>query len=299
MLDNLKIWVRFDAKHVPRNFIYGIKNLIKWFPIICKDRDWDTFYIFEILRFKLKNQGEYIGNRNIHTQAKRDSEQILLCTKLIKHCQDEYYNMEYLSYYENKITFRENLDKLKSDIKSYEINDVFLSENFSEYFKKYPRQYKKVIIVGSDKMSVITDYTDRTICPLFGDAAAAVLLEPTSEDVGIIDHMFKVNGEGRHHLYQKAGGSAYPPTHETIDAREHFIYQDGKTVFKFAVSNMADYAVKMMKKHNINPEELAWLVPHQANMRIIDATAKRIEFAEFPRFNIDTLVTANVSAGQV
>jgi len=138
MLDKLKIWIRFDAKHVPRNFIYGIKNLIKWFPIIYKDRDWDTFYIYEILRFKLKNQG-------IHTQSKRDSEQILLCTKLIRHCQDEYYNMEYQSYYENKITFGENLDKLKSDIKSYEINDVFLSENFSEYFKKYPRQYKKVI----------------------------------------------------------------------------------------------------------------------------------------------------------
>jgi len=118
MLDKLKIWVRFDAKHIPRNFIYGIKNLIKWFPIICKDRDWDTFYIYEILRFKLKKQGEYIGNRNIHTQAKRDSEQILLCTKLIKNCQDEYYGMEYMSYYENE---------------------------FSEYFKKYPRQYKKVI----------------------------------------------------------------------------------------------------------------------------------------------------------
>lgn len=137
-------------------------------------------------------------------------------------------------------------------------------------------QYKKVVIVGSDKMSAITDYTDRTTCPLFGDAAAALLLEPTTEDVGIIDHMFKVNGEGRKHLYQKAGGSAYPPTHETIDAKEHFIYQDGKTVFKFAVSNMADYSVKMMKKHNIQPEELAWLVPHQANMRIIEATAKRM-----------------------
>jgi len=138
-------------------------------------------------------------------------------------------------------------------------------------------QYKKVIIVGSDKMSVITDYTDRTTCPLFGDAAAAVLLEPTSEDVGIIDHMFRVDGLGRHHLYQKAGGSVRPPTHETIDAREHFIHQDGKTVFKFAVTNMADYSVNIMKKHNIKPEELAWLVPHQANMRIIEATAKRME----------------------
>jgi len=137
-------------------------------------------------------------------------------------------------------------------------------------------QHKKVIIVGSDKMSAITDYTDRTTCPLFGDAAGALLLEPTTDDVGIIDHMFKVNGEGRHHLYQKAGGSVKPPTHETVDAREHYIYQDGKTVFKFAVSNMADYSVKMMKKYSIQPEELAWLVPHQANMRIIEATAKRM-----------------------
>jgi 3-oxoacyl-[acyl-carrier-protein] synthase-3 len=137
-------------------------------------------------------------------------------------------------------------------------------------------QYKKVIIVGADKMSSITDYTDRTTCPLFGDAAAAVLLEPTTEDVGVIDHMLHVDGSGYKFLHMKAGGSLKPPSHETVDAKEHFIYQEGQAVFKFAVSNMADVSVEMMKKHNISAKELAWLVPHQANLRIIEATARRM-----------------------
>ncbi len=137
-------------------------------------------------------------------------------------------------------------------------------------------RYKKVIVVGSDKMSAITDYTDRTTCPLFGDAAAAVLLEPTTEDVGIIDHIFGVDGSGRHYLHQKAGGSARPASHKTVDAKEHFIFQEGQAVFKFAVTKMADVSVEMMKKHNLTSKDLAWLVPHQANMRIILATAKRM-----------------------
>lgn len=137
-------------------------------------------------------------------------------------------------------------------------------------------RYKKVVVVGTDKMSAITDYTDRATCPLFGDASAAVLLEPTTEDVGIIDHIFHTDGSGREYLHMKAGGSAKPPSHETVDAREHFVYQEGKVVFKFAVSNMADVAVEMMKKHNLTSETLDWLVPHQANMRIIEATAKRM-----------------------
>ena len=137
-------------------------------------------------------------------------------------------------------------------------------------------RYKKVILVASDKMSAITDYSDRTSCPLFGDAAAALLLEPTTEEVGIMDHIFQIDGSGRHHLYLKAGGSFKPASHETIDAGEHFIHQDGQTVFKVAVSKMADVAVEMMEKHNISPEELSWLVPHQANMRIIEATARRM-----------------------
>lgn len=135
---------------------------------------------------------------------------------------------------------------------------------------------KKVLVVGADKMSSIVDYTDRTTCVLFGDAAGAVLLEPSSDETGIIDSILQSDGFGRAYLHMKAGGSVKPPSHETIDNREHYVFQDGKHVFKHAVSNMADVSVEMMKKHNIAPEELAWLVPHQANLRIIDATAQRM-----------------------
>jgi len=137
-------------------------------------------------------------------------------------------------------------------------------------------RYKKVIVVGADKMSSITDYTDRTTCPLFGDAAGAVLLEPTTEEFGIMDHILKTDGSGRKYLHLKAGGSVRPPSHETIDAKEHFIYQEGQSVFKFAVSNMADVAVEIMEKNNLKSEDIAYLVPHQANLRIIDATGRRM-----------------------
>ena len=137
-------------------------------------------------------------------------------------------------------------------------------------------RYKKVIVVGADKMSSIVNYEDRNVSPIFGDGAGAVLLEPTTEDVGIIDEMLHVDGAGREFLHQKAGGSVKPASHETVDAREHFVYQEGQPVFKWAVSKMADVSVEMMKRHNITPKDLAWLVPHQANMRIIDATAKRM-----------------------
>lgn len=140
--------------------------------------------------------------------------------------------------------------------------------------------HKKVIVVGADKMSAITDYTDRAVCPLFGDAAAAVMLEPTTEEVGMVDSIFRTNGTGRHHLYMKAGGSQRPASHETVDNKEHFIYQDGQTVFKWAVSKMADISVEMMEKHNLKAEDLSWLVPHQANMRIIDAVANRMGLAK-------------------
>jgi 3-oxoacyl-[acyl-carrier-protein] synthase-3 len=137
-------------------------------------------------------------------------------------------------------------------------------------------RYKKVIVVGADKMSSITDYTDRTTCPLFGDAAGAVLLEPSKDDNGIIDHIFRTDGSGRKYLHLKAGGSLKPASHETIDAKEHFIYQEGQSVFKFAVSNMADISAEIMEKNNLKPEDIAWLVPHQANLRIIDATGRRM-----------------------
>jgi len=137
-------------------------------------------------------------------------------------------------------------------------------------------RYRKVIVVGADKMSSITDYTDRTTCPLFGDAAGAVLLEPTSEEYGIIDHIFRTDGSGRKYLHMKAGGSLKPPSHETIEAKEHYIYQEGQAVFKFAVSSMADIAVEIMQKNNLKSEDIAFLVPHQANLRIIDATGRRM-----------------------
>ncbi len=140
--------------------------------------------------------------------------------------------------------------------------------------------YKKVVLVAAEKMSSIVDYTDRATCPIFGDGSAAVLLEPTIENVGVMDEMLRTAGFGRKHLHQKAGGSIKPASHETVDAREHYIYQEGNHVFKHAVSNMADISVAMMEKHNISADDLAWLVPHQANNRIIEATAKRMGLAK-------------------
>ncbi|HEY3372344.1 MAG TPA: beta-ketoacyl-ACP synthase III [Prolixibacteraceae bacterium] len=137
-------------------------------------------------------------------------------------------------------------------------------------------QYKKVIVLGADMMSSVTNYKDRATCPLFGDGAAAVLLEPTTEDVGVIDHINRVDGAGAQFLQIKSGGSLKPASYETINNDEHFIYQEGQTVFKTAVSNMADVASEMMQKHHISSADLTWLVPHQANMRIIDAVGRRM-----------------------
>jgi 3-oxoacyl-[acyl-carrier-protein] synthase III len=136
---------------------------------------------------------------------------------------------------------------------------------------------KKMILLTGERMSGITDYTDRTTCPLFGDAAVAMLIEPTEdENEGLLDSILHVDGVGRHYLYQKAGGSMYPSTEETVKNREHFVYQDGQTVFKYAVSRMADVSVELMEKNNITANDIAFLIPHQANMRIIEATGKRM-----------------------
>ena len=137
-------------------------------------------------------------------------------------------------------------------------------------------QYKKIIIVGADKMSSIIDYEDRTTCIIFGDGAGAVLLEPDEEGNGIQDSILRSDGSGRVYLHQKAGGSVKPPTHETVDQKEHFVYQEGQAVFKFAVTNMADVSAEIMDKNNLVADDVAWLVPHQANKRIIDATARRM-----------------------
>ena len=151
---------------------------------------------------------------------------------------------------------------------------IFALETASKYVES--GQYKKVLLLAGDKMSSIIDYTDRNTCPLFGDAATALLIEPTTEDVGVIDHKFRVDGIGRHSLFMKAGGSVHPASHETVDKRWHYVYQDGKTVFKYAVSHMADFAVEIMERNQISPDDLAWFVPHQANLRIIDAVGRRM-----------------------
>ena len=140
--------------------------------------------------------------------------------------------------------------------------------------------YKKVIVVGTDKMSSIIDYTDRSTCIIFGDGSGAVLLEPSEDGLGIQDSILKSDGSGRNYLHLKAGGSVKAASYETIDAKEHFIFQDGQTVFKAAVKSMADVSEEIMNRNNLTADDVAWLVPHQANKRIIDATAKRMGVGE-------------------
>lgn len=137
-------------------------------------------------------------------------------------------------------------------------------------------QYKKVVVVGADKMSSIIDYSDRATCVIFGDGAGAVLLEPDTEGMGIRDSILRSDGSGRVYLHQKAGGSVKPASHATVDAKEHYVFQDGQPVFKFAVTNMADVSAEIMERNGLKGDDVAWLVPHQANKRIIDATANRM-----------------------
>ncbi len=138
-------------------------------------------------------------------------------------------------------------------------------------------KYKKVLVIGADKMSAITDYTDRNTCILFGDAASAVLLEPTEDlNYGIKDSLLHVDGSGKESLYMKAGGSLNPASHETVDKKMHYIYQDGKAVFKVAVKGMADISYEIMEKNGLKGDDVAYLVPHQANLRILSATAERM-----------------------
>jgi 3-oxoacyl-[acyl-carrier-protein] synthase-3 len=136
-------------------------------------------------------------------------------------------------------------------------------------------KHTKVLVVGGDKMSSIINYEDRATCIIFGDGCGCALLEPNTEGNGIIDSICKTDGSGREFLNQQAGGSLLPASHETVDAKKHFAFQEGKTVFKFAVTNMAEVAVEVMERNNITSDDVTWLVPHQANKRIIDATAAR------------------------
>mgnify|MGYP005839770585 CR=1 FL=1 len=140
--------------------------------------------------------------------------------------------------------------------------------------------YKKVLLIGGDKMSSIIDYQDRTTCVIFGDGAGAVLLEPNEEGYGHQDSILRSDGAGRSFLNIKAGGSMHPPTAETVAKREHFVYQEGQQVFKFAVNNMAQVSADIMNRNDLKSEDVNWLVPHQANKRIISATAKRMGIGE-------------------
>jgi 3-oxoacyl-[acyl-carrier-protein] synthase-3 len=141
-------------------------------------------------------------------------------------------------------------------------------------------RYKKVIVIGGDKMSAILDYSDRTTCIIFGDGAGAVLLEPTTEDVGIMDSILKSDGTGEAYLHMKAGGSRKPASVETVNARQHSVFQEGAAVFKFAVTNMAEVSAQIAERNKLTAENISWLAPHQANKRIIDATASRVGITE-------------------
>ncbi len=141
-------------------------------------------------------------------------------------------------------------------------------------------RYKKILLVGADKMSSIIDYTDRTTCIIFGDAAGCVLFEPNHEGLGLQDEYLRTDGVGRNFLKIDAGGSILPTSKETVENNQHYVFQDGKNVFKFAVSNMADVCSKIMERNNLSGDDVDWLVPHQANKRIVDATARRMNLSE-------------------
>ena len=141
-------------------------------------------------------------------------------------------------------------------------------------------RYKKVLLIGADKMSSIVDYTDRTTCIIFGDGAGAVLFEPNLEGLGLQDEILRSDGVGRDSLKIDAGGSILPPSNQTIADKQHYVHQDGKTVFKFAVSKMADVSEKIMQRNNLTGDDVSWLVPHQANKRIIDATSRRMNLPQ-------------------
>ena len=165
-------------------------------------------------------------------------------------------------------------DKLSFDISAACSGFLYALTTGTQFIKT--GMYKRAIIIGADKMSSIIDYTDRTTCVIFGDGAGAVLLEATEEEHGVMDSVLKSDGQGRSFLFQKAGGSAFPASKENVENREHFVYQEGKTVFKFAVTKMAEVSVDIMERNSLKSEDIAWLVPHQANLRIIDATANRM-----------------------
>lgn len=173
---------------------------------------------------------------------------------------------------------------------------IFALETGSNFIRS--GSYKKVIVLGGDKMTAITDYQDRTTCALFGDTAGAVLLEPTTEDLGIKDSILHTDGVGISHLNMKGGGSAYPASMETVEKRMHYVYQEGQAVFKHAVSKMADVSAEIMERNHLTNEDVDWFVPHQANLRIIDAAAKRMGLSS-DKVMINIEKYGNSSAGTI
>jgi len=172
---------------------------------------------------------------------------------------------------------------------------LYALETASNYIRS--GRYSKVVVIAGDKMTSVTDYTDRSTCPLFGDGCGAVLVEPTTENIGVMDTLLRTDGIGLSHLLLKAGGSAYPATEETVAKREHFIFQDGKYVFKHAVTYMADASIEMVERNGLTRDDIDWIVPHQANLRIIDATAKRLGVEGKVMINIQKY--GNTSAGTI
>jgi len=158
--------------------------------------------------------------------------------------------------------------------------------------------HKKIVVVGAEKMSSVIDYTDRAVSPIFGDGAGAIMLEPAKEKLGIIDSILCSDGSGGKHLYIKAGGSSTPASHETVDAHEHYVYQEGTVIFKAAVLHMADVSISIMKKNNLLVDDLDWFVPHQANIRIIDATTNRLKIDK-RKVMINIQKYGNTTAGTI
>ena len=173
---------------------------------------------------------------------------------------------------------------------------IFGLEMASSFIKS--NKYKKIVLVAGDKMSSITNYSDRNTAPLFGDGVGAVMLEPTQEKLGVMDAILRTDGVGYPHLQMKAGGSKYPTTQETVDNQEHFVYQEGKVVYKYAVSSMTNISDEIIKRNSLAIDDIEWFVPHQANKRIIDAAQKRLDIPnEKVMLNIDKY--GNTSAGTI
>lgn len=173
---------------------------------------------------------------------------------------------------------------------------IYLLETAANYIRS--GRYKRIIAVAGDMMTAITNYTDRTTCPLFGDGCGAILVEATNESIGILDSILRSDGSGLPHLFMKAGGSAKMPSHETVDNHEHTVYQEGKVVFKRAVSEMADVAAEIVERNGLKKDNIDWIIPHQANMRIIDAAARRLE-VPIEKVMINIQRYGNTSSGSI